>query len=156
MFLGPFALIAASRRNINRIWNSAISQEINLYSMTEIDVECRSLFSFKQLVIAWRRNMYCSLDHQNTHVSSFHTSTLDASTEESHCYKRKTWLLKRRVSKLLSRIPRQHNSVADWHFWWSEFVCVIFRLILWCCLEKKNICVSVYICLSLPLSFLFI
>lgn len=125
-----------------------VSQEIHLYSMTEIAVECRSLFSFKQLVIALRRDMYRSLHHQNSHVSPFHTLTLDAWTEESHCFQTKIWLLKRRVSKPLPRIPRQNNSVVDSHFWWSEFVQVTFRLTLWCSLQRKK-----YLCLCVRLPF---
>lgn len=67
-----------------------------------------------------------------------------------------------RVSKPLTRIPRQNSSVADIGFCWTEFVQIAFESMLWCSWQRKKfLCLSVYLPLpffefSFHLRFIFI
>lgn len=115
--------------------------------MTERGVECRSLLGFKHFDLAWRRDVFCSLEIEIP-ISVLFTWPCVPGPKNPIISKVRSvcW----RVSKPLTRIPGQNSSVADIGFCWPEFVQIAFECMLWCSWQrKKYLCLSVY----LPLPF---
>lgn len=76
--------------------------------------------------------------------------------KKTHHFLSKIYLLKRRVSKPSTRIPRQNNSVADIGFWWPEFVQIAFEYTLWFSWQKKKylfLCIFAFTFLWISFAF---